>query len=111
MMYLGNAFSLNMLNMVGGEDVTLRVRRATVDEVREMLRNGGFISCVGHESTARVLSTILGIEVPLNRIQVNLRHGDVVVVFQLKARLPEGVVLTDEEVMNLPYDFYVVSVE
>jgi hypothetical protein len=61
----------------------------------------GFVSAVGHESTARVLSKLLGTDVPFNRVQIAITGGDVIVSFQFLIRLPEGKVLGDDEVFAL----------
>ncbi len=45
--YLGNAFSLSMLPMT--EEVTVKFRRASTEEVRALLSNG-FTSAIGHPS-------------------------------------------------------------
>jgi hypothetical protein len=88
--------------------VWVRMRRADVDEVRQLLRQG-FVSAIGHESTATLLSQLLGISVPMNRIAVSAVPGDVLVHFALKTRLPEGRVLSEEELRQL--DFYFVVSE
>lgn len=88
MICLTNAFSLQMLDL---EKVSLvKVTPLTVQEVKELLGNG-FISAVGHQDTAGILSGILEVNVPFNRINVTLTHGDVLIVAQLTGgRLPEG---------------------
>ena len=78
--YLGNAFSLQMVNM---EAYSLHVEEA--------------VSCIGHSDTAHVVSHLLGREVPCQRISVSLHQGDVLYVAQLVGgRLPEGSVTLPE---------------
>lgn len=85
---LGNAFSLQMLDLQRTSNV--EVEPLTLDEVRQIL-SGGFISAVGHQDTSAVLSDILGLDVPCNRINVHLTPDDVLVVAQITGgRLPEG---------------------
>jgi len=85
---LSNAFSLQMLDLQGTSSV--QVTPLTLDEVRQILKKG-FISAVGHQDTATVLSDMLGLDVPCNRINVHLTPDDVLVVAQLVGgRLPEG---------------------
>ncbi len=97
--YLGNAFSLSMVD-VQDKPVTVEFRRVSLDEVKAILSNG-FVSAVGHPSTASALSRILGIEVPTNRASIQLQPGDTLVVFQLTlGRLPIGKELTEEEILN-----------
>lgn len=83
--YLGNAFSLQMLNT--NEDCNLVVTQVTTDEVA----TSNFISVVGHPDTANVLGSMLGIPVPFNRASMHLEKGDVLYVGQVVGgRLPEG---------------------
>jgi len=106
MVYLGNAFSLNMLN---ASEVQLKVSEISLQEAKNIL-SGGFISAVGHQATADILSKLLDIPVLFNRIEVKLQKGDVLIVFQLLKRLEEGKVLTEEEIKSLPYKIMKVEV-
>jgi len=103
--YLSNAFSLSMLT----SDVLLRVKELSINEVRDLLKES-FMSAVGHESTAQLLSQLLDISVPVNRVSISLRPSDKLVVFQLLTRLPEGKVLTLDELKQLKYKFYLVEI-
>jgi hypothetical protein len=89
------------------ERVSVTMRYATIDEVRQLLRQE-FVSAIGHESTATLLSQLLGINVPMNRIAISAAPGDVLVhfVLSLRTRLPEGRVLSEEELRQI--DFYFV---
>ncbi|MEN2998234.1 MAG: DUF1874 domain-containing protein [Brevinematia bacterium] len=106
MIYITNAFSLSMLSDNSGN---IEYRKASVEEVREILASSSWTSAVGHEGTAEILKELLGIEVPFNRIQISDSTGDILVVFQILKRLPEGTVLTKEEIQQLPYCFYIVN--
>lgn len=88
MNYLTNAFSLQMLDL---EKVnTIVTTPLTEEEVKKILSKG-FVSAVGHQDTAGVLTTLLGVDIPFNRINVTLTPGDSLVVAQLiGGRLPEG---------------------
>ena len=97
--YLSNTFSLGMLN--NSAPVNLVVRPISLDEVKALLRNNGFESCIGHAATAELLSNLLDIEVPVNRIAIKVVSGDAVIVFQLQIRLAEGHILTKEELIDL----------
>jgi hypothetical protein len=39
-----------------------------------------------------------------------LSEGDKLIVFQITTRLPEGAVLTENELNNIPHKWYVVEV-
>ena len=85
--WLGNAFSLQMLETDGYVKVT------SLDCVQAgelfLARKGQ--SCIGHPDTAAVVSDILGINIPCARVNVTLHKGDILIVAQLTGgRLPEG---------------------
>lgn len=105
--YLSNAFSLSMLETT---PVSIDIVEVTTDEVKALLLEEGFISAVGHSSTAEIMSLKLGIEVPVNRVQVKLKKNDVIIVFQLLKRLEEGKVLSKEEIEKVPAKWFLVEV-
>lgn len=78
----------------------------TVQDARNILKNrvGGFVSAIGHESTAKFMSEILGVPIPMNRISVRMRSGDTALIFRLTDRLPEGKILTVEEMQSVKYE-------
>jgi len=105
-LYVANAFSLSMLD---DKEVYLKVKEVDAETVKSMLKKP-FVSAVGHESTAKLLTALLGVEVPYNRIQVRLQKGDRLLVFQLLTRLEEGRLLDEDELRRLPHKFYIVEV-
>jgi len=88
---------------------TIKVLEASVEDVKDILKDG-FTSAVGHEATAQVITTQLGIQVPTNRISVKMVPGDVLIVFQLLSRLPEGKILGVDEMKGIPSKWYVCFV-
>jgi len=90
------------INFDETSEAQVKLRKISIEEARELLRNG-FISAVGHEATAKVLSQLLGIEVPANRVTIWLKKGDKAIHFFLKQRLPEGKVLSEEELRKLEF--------
>jgi hypothetical protein len=80
-----------------------RFKKISVEEAKALL-GGGFTSAVGHKATADVLSSVLGINIPENRIAISLEKGDIAVVFKLGVRLPEGKVLSAEELRELKFE-------
>jgi len=85
--------------------VVIVQRIISVQEAKQLLANSNFISAVGHQSTAHLMSAVLGISVPYNRAQIYLEPGDQAVGFVLKARPPEGRVLSREELESIGYYF------
>jgi hypothetical protein len=88
-----------------------RYRKSELQEVKELLATNNFVSAVGHEATAKLMSEIIGISIPVNRIAVEMLHGDVAVVFRLLQRIPEGKILNLEELKNLPYELSILLFE
>lgn len=106
MLYL---LAAGVLPIAEGEEALVRIRPLSAEEAAGLLRGEEFISAVGHEGTARFLSRVLGLEVPANRLQVFLGPGDRAVRFLLGKRLPEGRVLTEEELAEYPFRFDLVE--
>jgi hypothetical protein len=99
--YLSNAFSISMLGALPPAGLTVKVRPLTLEEVKGLLKRDSFTSAVGHESTAKVISLLTGVDIPVNRVAITMREGDSLVVFQLGIRLQEGQILSEEEVLSL----------
>ena len=85
-MYLLNAFSANMLAEF---PVSVHFVEISADVMVELAQ--GSVSAVGHADTAALFSTILGVEVPCNRVSVTLEPGQNALLGQYSGpRLPEG---------------------
>jgi len=104
---IANAFSLSMLPLSPTE-VTLRVVEISEEQVRQLLLSSRFESAIGHEATATFLSKKLSIDIPANRVKVTLDKDTALIVMQLLQRLPEGKVLTEEEIAQIPVKFFLV---
>lgn len=66
-------------------------------------------SAIGHESTAQIMSELLGHEIPVNRQMFAQKPGQQALVFKLKGRAPEGVILSAEEIEAIGYEFKVMT--
>ena len=75
----------------------------SVEDARILL-SGEFISAIGHEATTKLLSRILGVEIPVNRVRIAMEPGDVALVFRVLQRLPEGKVLSEDELREIPWE-------
>jgi len=64
----------------------------------------GFTSAIGHEPAAIFLSSVLGIDIPARRVAVTMLPGDEALVLRLTQRLPEGKVLSEAEMVAVPYE-------
>lgn len=88
---ISNAFSLQMLNLDVDNDI--QICHVRIEDVKAFLadNNNNFVSAIGHVDTANVVSSILGVPVPMNRINVKLTQNDSLIVAQIVGgRLPEG---------------------
>jgi len=106
MFYVSNAFSLGMLS---GNSV-IKVVELTNDQAISLLK-GDFQSAVGHQATVDFIKGLTGIDVPVNRVSLSLKPGDQLLVLQLQSRLPEGKVLSEDEMKQIPYKWYLVEVQ
>lgn len=77
----------------------------TLEEAKDLLENTKFISAIGHESTAKFLSKLTNVEIDVNRISIDLKDMDSVLAFIITPRLPERVILDEEEMKNYEYKF------
>jgi hypothetical protein len=102
---------LTLLNTsVVSEYGTYIYEQISLDEAREMVREfqqqGKTVqSAIGHQSTADLLSTLLGFTVSVNRVEFKQSLDDIALVFKLKRRPPEGKILTREEIEEIGYEF------
>lgn len=63
-------------------------------------------SAIGHESTAAILTELLGAPVPVNRIEYRQEPEAMAIVFKLKGRPPEGKILSREELEQIGFEFF-----
>jgi len=86
---------------------TIKLEKLSLEEVKQILTSNKFISAIGHEGTAKLLTQLLNITIPVNRVTVFLEPGDIGIHYYLKTRLPEGKILTESELKQL--DFWLVK--
>lgn len=104
-MYICNAFSLQML---GGQDADVEVRKMTLNEVKVWYGTTPLLSAIGHADTAKVISNLLGINLEANRVNISLKDHDELLVAQLTGgRLPEGTTTLPE---GFEVEFYRVCI-
>lgn len=70
---------------------------------------GEVVSAIGHDSTAQLASTVLGREVPVNRIPATMQIGDSAVCIKLRGRAPEGAILDRAQVEAIGYDLHLLQ--
>ena len=84
------------------EAITLTAARNLVQEFHNLGRT--IQSAIGHASTAELMSTMLKYPVENNRINFIQTPSDIALVFKLKQRAPEGVVLTRQQIEAIGYE-------
>jgi hypothetical protein len=88
MIYLSNAFSLQMIDTSRAQNI--HIAPVSVEQVQEILTRG-FVSVIGHADTAKILESMLHTGVAYNRANLKLQQGDILIVAQVMGgRLPEG---------------------
>lgn len=84
-------------------------RTISIDEAKEILQMhlnaNTVINAIGHESTIRIFNTVFNTDFPVNRITIQMKTLECALVFKLKARPPEGKVLTADEIEQIGYEF------
>ena len=101
-------YLLNTTVVPSGTDGIWETRTLPVEAARLNLENG-WVSAVGHDSTAEICSAVLGVDVPVNRVAVKPIPGDRLLCFKLKNRAPEGVVLNREQLEELGYEWVLMT--
>ncbi len=67
-------------------------------------------SAIGHESTAQLMNILLETDkVQVNRQQFSQQVNQTSLVFKLKGRAPEGVILGVEEIEEIGYEFKLMT--
>jgi len=108
MLYVLNSATLPLKE---GGKYLIKARQLSIQEASEMLKKEPFTSAVGHEATAQMLSNVLGVTIPFNRVQITLQPGDKLLSIILKKRLAEGQVLkTVEELEQIGYTIWLFEV-
>lgn len=82
-----------------------RVSDITVDEAKKLMSKNGFISAIGHKSTAEAISDSFNMNIPMSRIDFKQQVGQKAVVFKLNKRPPEGSILCRAEIDKIGYSF------
>ena len=95
---IASSFSVNMLSnsaTIAFQKLSLSLAKEFINFVKS--RGIEVVSIVGHKSTADLLTRLLGVNVPTNRISYSMSTKDIMLVFTVPFRLPEGKVLSNNE--------------
>jgi len=97
---------MNTTVITVGGDYTLR--SVTLTEARAMVAQG-YQSYIGHESTAQIMTELLGVKVESNRQGWFPEPGDSALCFKLNSRPKEGAILTRDELESIGFSFKVLT--
>lgn len=81
----------------------------TAEAARAFVGDCPIDSAIGHDSTAAAMTAILGQPVAVNRTAKVQAVGQHALVIKLRGRLPEGVILTMEQLDAIGYDLLVMT--
>ena len=110
MLYLLNS-QIIPLNWKLTDSYTIKIKRIDVNQAKQLVNQNQFISAIGHDATAKLLSMLLEIDIPVNRIQIEMNSGDIGLHFVLKKRLPEGhIIKTIQELEEIGFDLVMSEV-
>jgi hypothetical protein len=73
------------------------------------MASGGFVSAIGHEGAASLMSQLLDQSVQMCRKRIRLFPGDRALVLRLGQRLPEGRVLSYQELSQMPFELGILK--
>jgi hypothetical protein len=95
---------LGLLNStIATTDGTYVIKTISLEEAIALVQGQELDSAIGHQSIAQVMSTLLGIQIPVNRQEFQQQEGQKCLVFKLNGRPPEGKVLSLEEIHTMGF--------
>ena len=107
MLYVLNSFPNSLYPTTPGEAITSTC--LSEKEARILLSAVEWTSALGHLSTAELLSARLGVNVPVNRIQVPSGAEYIVCLFVSPRRLAEGERWTEEDILQFDINYILVK--
>jgi hypothetical protein len=85
------------------------IKDIDIETAKKYIKEYGFISAIGHEATAQIMSDLLEVDIKMNRIQFEQQVGQLAIAFKLNERPPEGEILNREEVEQVGYSFKIME--
>jgi len=102
-----NASILTTYGVYRYEPVTPEAAQQLIAEFRRTGRD--LYSAVGHRATAALMTRLLGIDVPFNRVTIEQAVGEPAIVLRLNQRPPEGLVLSIADIEAIGYELGLVT--
>ena len=83
----------------------------SLEQARQMVADNAdnLDSAVGHQATADIMTALLGIDIPVNRQLFLQEIGQQALVFKLKGRPQEGIILTTADKEAIGYKFQLLK--
>ena len=106
-MKLLNAFSPSMLP----NDECVCFEEISLEKAKKLLSSEKIDSSIGHEGTAKVLQSLLGLNVETKRTQVTLKDNEQSIIATINMRLPEGTVLSREDMEKIPIRWILATIK
>ena len=88
---------------------TYSLQDITLNEAQKLVQTNELDSAIGHASTAEIMTSLLGIDVPVNRQMFSQKAGQQALVFKLNGRPEEGKILSAEEIEQIGYKFQLLT--
>jgi uncharacterized protein ORF117 len=81
-----------------------------VDLTLAQANKDNLLSAIGHSATADVLTKLLGVDVPANRIVFSQDIGQQAIVLKMRGRLPDDVKdLTIDDMHQIGFDLFLLT--
>ncbi|MCG2726426.1 MAG: DUF1874 domain-containing protein [Elusimicrobia bacterium] len=108
-MKLLSSFSFSMVNEYPIEILAQEVSR---NRVKAMLKRKEVEPSIGHPSLAAVFSGVFGMKIESERVKIKLKKGEKALIAQLfrANRLPEGRILTIEDIKKIKIKFLLIEI-
>lgn len=100
---------LNTTILTADGDFSLKT--ISLKEAKKLIKGKEILSAVGHESTRQILTNLLKVDVPVNRIQFKQESGQKALCFKLLGRPEEGKILTLKEIEEIGYEFKILEMK
>lgn len=81
----------------------------SVDDIKKILEKESYISAIGHEEIAVLLSRILNIKVMVNRITISQMPGDKLIVIKPKPRLELDRNYSDKDIEEIGFELGILE--
>ena len=85
------------------------IKDIDIDSAKGYIEQNGFISAIGHQATACIVSDLLGQPIAMNRIQFHQQVGQKAIALKLNQRPPEGQILNRQEVEKIGFTLKLIE--